>query len=325
MWSTNQSESASSTSQAAHSRLSQGIAACILSVSMLMGHAHAKEVTQPYQGLNLNANLELAENKTLANGVILITHGGLAHYGMETIHYLQTLLKTRGYSSLAINLSLGLDNRHGMYDCSTPHRHRNNDAADEIGAWVNWLQAQGAQGIVLLGHSRGGAQTALYAAEHKDKRIQAVLLMASAIADNTSPDTYLKIHRQPLPPLLNKAKKLMQAGKKDTLLSPVGVLNCGNASATASTFVSYYGQDPRLDTPYLIPRIQVPVLVLVAGSDEVVVKLDEKLAALSDSARQHMKMKVIEGSDHTFRDLAADDAVDAIDAFLKNTVQPPKS
>ena len=52
----------------------------------------AKEVTQTHKGLTLNANLELAAGKTLADGVIVITHGSLAHRGMEIISYLQSNL-----------------------------------------------------------------------------------------------------------------------------------------------------------------------------------------------------------------------------------------
>ena len=289
------------------------LVACILSASL--GTSHAQEVTQTHQGLSLNANLELANNKTLAEGVILITHGGLAHNDMEFIRYLQTLLKARGYSSLAINLSLGLDNRHGMYDCNITHRHRNSDAVDEMGLWMNWLQTQGAQRITLLGHSRGGAQTALYAAEHNDPRVQALILLAPAIAENTSPETYQRIHQKPLKPLLQTAQARVRAKNGGTVLKSVGLLNCSDTSATADSFVSYYNQDPRLDTPYLIPRIRLPILVLVAGSDAVVVKLENKLARLTNSP--NMKMKIIEGADHTFRDLASDDAADAIDDFLK--------
>ena len=92
----------------------------------------AQEVTLSHAGITLNANLELAPGKELAEGVILITHGGLAHNGMEIMVTLQSLFKDHGYSSLAINLSLGIDNRHGMYDCNVTHRHHNSDSSEEI-------------------------------------------------------------------------------------------------------------------------------------------------------------------------------------------------
>ena len=106
------------------------IALCIAAAAVVV---EAKEVTFQRNGLTLNANLEFAAGKNFADGVILITHGALAHRGMEGITYLQNLLKERGYNTLAINLSFGLNDRHGMYDCKVTHRHRNDDAVDEIG------------------------------------------------------------------------------------------------------------------------------------------------------------------------------------------------
>ena len=76
----------------------------------------AQEVTTSHHTLTLNAELKLAEGSTLADGVLLITHGTLAHNKMELIATLQDLLTDAGINTLAINLSLGIDNRHGMYD-----------------------------------------------------------------------------------------------------------------------------------------------------------------------------------------------------------------
>ena len=81
--------------------------------------------------------------------VLLMTHGTLAHNKMEIMATLQTLFAERGLSSLAISLSLGLDDRTGMYDCATPHRHRHADALGEIGAWLRWLKEQGAEPVSL--------------------------------------------------------------------------------------------------------------------------------------------------------------------------------
>lgn len=287
----------------------------MLGVSMAAGIARANEVTLPYKGLTLNASFELAAGKQAADGVILITHGGLAHRDMEAIALLQALLKGRGHNTLAINLGLGLDNRHGMYDCQVAHRHRNTDAADEIGAWVGWLMAQGARRVTLLGHSRGGAQTALYAAEHDSDVLDAVVLLAPATRENTSAADYQRRYNTPLAPMLARAQQLIKDGNGDAVMQPANLLNCADTSATADAFVSYYGPQARVDTPELIPEIRKPTLVVVAGSDEVVVGLAEKVAPLADGKR--VQMKIVAGSDHFFRDLYAEDAADAIDAFLR--------
>jgi pimeloyl-ACP methyl ester carboxylesterase len=287
---------------------------CFCALCLSPALLQAKEVTLQHNGLTLNAEYQLAPGKTPADGVILITHGALAHRDMEVISYMRRLLKERGYNTLAINLSLGVDNRHGMYDCKVTQRHRNDDALEEIGLWIDWLKKQGAKHVTLLGHSRGGAQTALYASEHNDPLIRALVLMAPATRDNTSPGAYQKRYKMALAPLLDKARKLVNNGKGNTVLGNIGLMTCVETPVTASTLVSYYGEDTRVDAPSLIPKISKPTLVVVAGSDPVVVGLDKKVAPLADGKRVHMT--VVEGAGHLFRDLFADDAADAIDEFL---------
>lgn len=284
-------------------------------VLMFTAAAEAKEVTLSHKGLTLNANLEFASGKKLADGVILITHGSLAHNGMETIVYIQNLLKDKGYNTLAINLSLGLDNRHGMYDCKVTHRHRNDDAAEEIGVWVDWLKKQSAKRVTVLGHSRGGMQTVLYAAERLDATVNSVVLLAPATRENNDAARYQQLFRKPLAPLVEKAQKLVRDGKGDVVLEHAALLTCADAPATAESFASYYGSQARIDTLAMIPKIGKPVLVMVAGNDEIVVGLDRKLAPLADGKR--VQMKVVENADHFFRDLYADDAVETIVEFLK--------
>ena len=97
---------------------------------------------------------------------------------MEVIAYLQTLFKERGYNTLAINLSLGLNNRHDRYDCKVTHRHRYADAADEIGAWVDWLKGAGREACDAARPFARRRATALYAAERDNALVQAVVLLA---------------------------------------------------------------------------------------------------------------------------------------------------
>lgn len=279
--------------------------------------SRAREVTLEHKGIGLNANLELAADRKIADGVVLITHGTLAHRGMVIIGDLQNLLKDRGYSSLAINLGLGVGNRQGMYDCKTTHRHRHADAADEIGAWIGWLKEQGATRVALVGHSRGGAQTALYAAERDNALVKAVVLLAPALPDANPDAGYRKRYQKPLAPVLAKAQKLVQDGKGDTVLEHTDFLYCPDTSVTAEAFASYYSPDTRADTLSLIRKSRKPTLVVVASNDTVVLGLDKKVAPLADGKR--VQMKTIDGADHFFGNLYAEDAADTIDAFLKGT------
>lgn len=276
----------------------------------------ADEVKLPYQGMTLNASLAKSADSWPAGPVVLMTHGTLAHRGMEIMAGLQSMFADRGISSLAINLALGLDDRPaGMYDCATPHTHRHTDAVAEIGAWLDWLKAQGAEKVALLGHSRGGNQTARFAAGTTDPVVTAVILIAPQTwsADYAAAD-YEKRYGKPLAPVLEKAQALVEAGKGDTPMDPVDFIYCEQTSATAAAFVSYYATDPDMDTPTVIPGIGVPVLV-VAGSEDTAVKgLPEKVGPLADGGR--VRLLVVGGADHFFRDLYSEDIADAVAELL---------
>ncbi len=280
----------------------------------LTGPAHADEVTLKAADLTLNARLEQADNWP-SGPVVLITHGTLSHNGSEIITALQELLQENGVSSLAINLSLGIDNRHGSYDCAVPHKHRHQDAIDEIGQWLDWLKKQGAEKVVLMGHSRGGNQTAWFAAEHDDPVISKVVLIAP---QTWSPDyaakDYQKRYGKPLAPLLEKAQNLVQQKKGQTLLKNIGFIYCKDASASADAIVSYYAADPRMDTPHLLPKISKPVLVFAGSEDQIVKGLEQQLKPLAASGK--IELETIDGADHFFRDLYIEDLVDRTVEFI---------
>ena len=270
----------------------------------------AQEITLKHKGLTLNADLALVEGKTFKDGVILITHGSLAHRDMETLVYLRSLLKDFDYNTLAINLSLGISNRHGMYDCQTPHHHHNDDAIEEIDAWVQWLKEQGGKRVTLLGHSLGGAQTALYAAKKDSSMIQSVILLAPA-AKNNDINSYPPAYRV----ALKQAQKLIEEGKGESELEHSNLMHCRDTKVSAASFVSYNAPSKRLDTPSLLPDISKPVLVIIAEDDQVVLDLETKITPLVDG--QRVQMEVIEGAGHFFRDLMMDVAVERVDEFLK--------
>ena len=278
--------------------------------------AHAEDVQLQHQGLTLNAHWQPVGDEWHSQPVILITHGTLAHGRMEITTALQDLLGDAGLSSLSITLSLGQDNRSGMYDCDTLHRHRHTDALDEIGLWLQWLQEQGAQNVVLLGHSRGANQTAWFAAERDADLVRKVVLIAPQTWDAAyAARSYEKSYGVPLEELLEEARTLVKAGKGDTELKIQGFIYCPGATATADAVLSYYEPDSRFDTPTLVPGIAKPVLVIAGSEDDVVPGLPERLAPLAD--RGDIELVTIDGADHFFRDFFADDMVEAIRVFVE--------
>src|SRR5262245_57576967 len=93
------------------------MALALMALIVGVSAARAEEVRTRLRGTTLNGELTLTAGKQLEDGVTLIVHGSLAHDKMELIAALQKLMAARGVSTLAINLSLGINDRHGFFDC----------------------------------------------------------------------------------------------------------------------------------------------------------------------------------------------------------------
>jgi pimeloyl-ACP methyl ester carboxylesterase len=287
----------------------------LLVLAMAGQLASAETVTLQHNGLVLTANLVKVDEAWQDKPVLLITHGTLAHGRMEITNALQQVFKDRGFSSLSITLSLGISERSGMYDCAKPHDHQHTDAPQEIGVWRHWLADQGVDEIVLVGHSRGGAQTAWYLADDYDKTSVkgAILVAPGSPLDNIR--EYGKRKDASLGALLDTARRMVAAGQGDAMMEKVDFLYCSEASVTAASFVDYYSDDPRKDTLNLLKTLSVPTLVFYGSEDKVVADLDGKLAAIAEMP--NIQLQVIDGADHFFRDLYAEDLADAAVEFLE--------
>jgi pimeloyl-ACP methyl ester carboxylesterase len=256
----------------------------------------ADEVMLQHDGLSLNGELVLAEERDLSAGVILILHGTLGHNGMEIIATLQLLFAENDKNSLAINLSLDIDDRHGFYPCDGGHTHTQEDAIAELGAWTAWLGAKGAEDIVLLGHSRGGNQIARFVID-SDPDVVAAILIAPPSSHETVPGQ----------------AGMLQAAAETSRLNDVAFLHCRNATVSGESYLSYYGPGNRGDTVALLANIDIPVLVFAGSEDTVVPGLTEKMVVLM---QDNIVFEEIDGADHFFRDLYSDDIVEISLEFL---------
>lgn len=288
------------------SRTATFAACCALALSSTTS---AEEVTLEHNGLTLNANLQLVEEQPLSGRVAMITHGTLAHNGMEIIATLQELLADEEIPSLAINLSLGLDNRHGMYDCAVPHDHKHTDAVDEINRWHQWLKDQGAAEVITIGHSRGGNQVAWYNQDHSGQSLAQVLIAPATWSEAGAAENYQNRYQQPLQPLLEQAQSL----SPDKALKNTGFIYCQDSTVNAGSFANYYTPDQRFNTPTLLQQTSLPTLVLIGSEDNTVANLPEAMAEVSTAAVQSV---TIDGADHYFRDLYADEMIEHIVEFM---------
>lgn len=289
-----------------------GLVACAVTLS---GLVQAEEVKQDYKGQTLNANLQLADGKSYGDEFVLLLHGTLTHNGRSMYSTLQENLAEEGVSSLSINLSLGLNDRHGEYDCAVPHTHKHSDAIDEIGIWLDWLKAKGADKVTIMGHSRGGNQIAWFAAERDRAQVEKVVVLAPATAEQQSAEAYQKSFDKPLSVVLAKAKKLVDQGKPQQMMKDTDFIYCQKTQVTAEAFVDYYTPKPQFDTPTMVKAPKKPTLVIIGSEDQVVPELPARIAELGKVA--NLETVTIDGADHFFMDFFNQDVADATVEFMR--------
>jgi alpha/beta superfamily hydrolase len=248
----------------------------------------------------LNGNLEVPPGKKVADGVALILHSALSDHKQDTVEALQQNLKKRGIASLAITLSLGIDNRQGPRACGLLHDYALAGTQREIAAWMAWLRADGAPTIDLIGFSRGGAQIAELAP--KLSRVGHVVLLAPLFATAAErAETYQRDYGQPI------TKPLAAANEYPLQKMTVDFLQCRDAQVLGATFLDAY----RERLPQLAAETTRPTLVVIADKDESVRDLARTLPS-------QVTQVVIEGSSHYFLGAYGESAADAIANFLKN-------
>lgn len=274
--------------RASPTRLVGRLALCLALVVASAGAA-AEPVQLKPGALRLNANLEVPAGRTLADGVAIVLHGTQSHYGQETVAALQKNLKARGVATLAVTLSLGIDDRKGPRDCAIPHAYTDADIGPELERWAQWLAENNARAVDYIGFSRGGAQLVDLLRTRKTGR-RVVLLAPLLLAD----------------PGKDRAAILDAARAKPGEMQRVDFLLCKQAQVTGAALLDAYRESPA----QAIASLTQPVLVVIAGNDEIVPDLETRLPAKTRRA-------VIEGSDHFFRDLNGEDAAEAIVEFLR--------
>jgi pimeloyl-ACP methyl ester carboxylesterase len=267
-------------------------------LALAPGVAMAEPVQIKPSLTRLNANLELPPDKTASDGVVMLVHGTLSWYGQETIAAMQKNLKAHGIGSLAITLSLGVDDRQRARRCDVMHDYALAGARREIGLWLEWLAGQKASHVDLMGFSRGGAQVAAIAPELPT--VRRVVLLAPAFATSLEQaDIYQRAFGHPLQPEIAEARKSPLQSRT------VDFLTCKQAPVLNATFLDGYAELP----PRLAARTGKPTLVIVAGKDEVVPDLAKKLPS-------DVKPVVIDGASHFFLDLYGEEAADVAAKFL---------
>jgi pimeloyl-ACP methyl ester carboxylesterase len=280
----------------------------------------AEDVSHEYLGLTLGGNLEVAPGRSIkTDGVVLLVHDTLGHSRMEFMAGLQESLRDLGVSSLAITLSLGIESRQGMFNCTLEQDHRHEDAVDEIASWVQWLKEKGVNSITVAGHGRGANQVALYAINKLDRVVKrAVLISPMMQTPEKAAAQYQERFHRPLKNDLAAAEELSSNENGNQLVDVPGFLSCPNAKVTAGAFANYYGENPKYETTNLLQSIKLPVLMVEGSADPDL--RDIEAARPNFEAFRNVTFVTVPDADHDFRD-RQDELAKRMKEFLGQRVQ----
>ncbi len=242
--------------------------------------AAADEAKVEHLGLELIGNLERAGGDlAAARAVVLIVHDALAVHGADGPRALQSGLSGLELPSLAITLGLGIDARRKPFDCTFEHDHRDADAAQEIAVWVQWLVAQGARAVVLVGEGRGALQVALEAPPPDRgsgpaadpapaSAVRGLVLAVPAPSDPASRAVdYRARFASDLGQVLADAHRVGRDAGEDTSIDVPGFLGCPRARVTAGAFLDAYDPERAPDLVRLVRTRGLPVLAFLAAAD----------------------------------------------------------
>jgi pimeloyl-ACP methyl ester carboxylesterase len=164
----------------------------------------------------------------------------------------------------------------------------------DVAGWIDFLMAQGAEQIVLLGHSLGVMRITYYQALRQDPRIVG-LILASGADSVTATD----------PDRIALAERLVAEGQEEALLPAPAGSPMGFGMESAAYVVHWENHVGRFaaegHTPW-IASIRVPVLATGGTADDRIPALHAALDDMRGRAVQvpRFDVRMFEGADHDY-------------------------
>lgn len=260
--------------------------------------ANLVELTLPNK---LVARGEFREGEPGKPAVILM-HGFLQTHEFPLIHRLTDSLNSAGYPVLAPTLTLGISHRKQSLACEALHAHTQDDAVDEIAAWVKWLKERKIRSAVLMGHSFGSMQVLAYAVERRDPIITRVIGVSII-------EGRMHLSSQHNAKLLGEVRALAAKGGRETVTQPFSF--CKKFRASPRSLLSYLEWSPDKIVAE-INRAPLPVTFIMGGQDERL-----GVGWIDKLAKSRAKLHIIKGADHFMDGEYEFDLYDLVIAELK--------
>jgi pimeloyl-ACP methyl ester carboxylesterase len=255
--------------------------------------ANIEEVELP-NGYFASADYRLGQPELPA---IVVLHGFLSTRNFLTVTSLVDALAGEGYSVLAPNLSLGVNQRKVSLDCEAIHTHSIDNDIAEIQYWVEWLVKRGHKNIVLVGHSYGSVHGLYYAMKYKHPAIKK--LIAASLVDVEH------IIGESLSRSQIKAAKALVA-KNDNGLQEYQVSYCKKYVTPPKEFLSYASWS-RQRILTAISHTLIPVEVILGSEDKRMGKGWPQLLRQSG-----VTLQLIDGANHFFHNEQEFDLLDSV-------------
>ncbi len=284
-----------------------------LSISLLCASIPAQAVTVaqkiPSLSLTAEANYMLGEEDKPA---VLILHGFLTTNQFHTITSIANFLHSEGFSTLAPTLTLNISQRRNLLRCNSLHTHTLERDTMEIDYWIQWLQAQGHEKIVLIGHSSGSLNLLEYLATKKPENVISSTIFTSLFYLNGEE---LGI----IPDEVESARMLL----KNRINKPGSYhfLFCNDQYyATPQSFLSYLKLD-RAYTTQALNTIKTPSYTIIGGADKRLHKVGREW--LNELESTPTNLIIIEGANHFFSNEYEFDIQDTILHILTPPLTEP--
>ncbi|HEX2621535.1 MAG TPA: alpha/beta fold hydrolase [Phototrophicaceae bacterium] len=228
-----------------------------------------------------------------ASTMILWIHGNTGNFYDYPYIMIGRSLAAQGYRFLSLN-TRGHDLAAFSWNIKTEQRatigsawEKLEEAPQDIAGWIAAAQEQGAEQIILVGHSQGASKAVCYQATRNDSRVKGIVL--------ASPD----LHGHWTADFVAEARKLVESGRGDELMPPL--MNTPVYRLSATNVVS---RDEMLKAAYHVEsshlaKMRCPLLVLFGASGDI--GGTQELESIKKRAAQtHVTTALIPNADHVY-------------------------